>query len=109
MWTWQPGLGRKHAAFRAQRDELNRMDRQTVEFYARVREGYLTLVAQEPDRWVVVDAGPRIEAIQADIRRLWMGAARLARTVLRGQRRRPRVRIASRGNLHEADTCHRAQ
>ena len=64
------GLSRKHAAFRAQRDELNRMDRQSVEFYERVRAGYLTMAHAEPDRWLVVDGDRGIEAIQADIRRL---------------------------------------
>jgi dTMP kinase len=67
------GLGRKHAAFREQRDELNRMDRQSLEFYGRVREGYLTLAGAEPDRWLVVDGGRCIEAIQSDIRRLLDG------------------------------------
>lgn len=64
------GLARKHAAFRAQRDELNRMDRQSVEFYERVRAGYLEMAAAEPHRWRVVDGGRDIDAIQADIRRI---------------------------------------
>jgi dTMP kinase len=64
----EAGLTRKQAAFRAQQDELNRMDRQTVDFYARVREGYRTLVAQEPGRWVVIDAARDIAAIQSEIR-----------------------------------------
>ena len=64
----EAGLGRKHAAFRAQQDELNRMDRQTVDFYTRVRDGYRALVAQEPGRWVVIDAARDIAAIQDDIR-----------------------------------------
>jgi len=64
------GLGRKHAAFRAQRDELNRMDRQSLEFYERVRSGYLAMSRAEPDRWLMVDGDRGIETIQADIRRL---------------------------------------
>ena len=66
----EAGLGRKQAAFRAQQDELNRMDRQTVDFYSRVREGYKSLVAQEADRWLVVDAGRDIATIQDEIRAL---------------------------------------
>lgn len=66
----EAGLGRKHAAFRAQQDELNRMDRQTVDFYTRVRDGYRTLVALEPARWVVVDAGRDIDTIQREIQSL---------------------------------------
>lgn len=64
----EAGLRRKHAAFRAQRDELNRMDQQTVDFYTRVRDGYKALVAQEPNRWVVIDASRDIDAIQDEIR-----------------------------------------
>jgi dTMP kinase len=63
----EAGLTRKRAAFRAQQDELNRMDQQTMDFYSRVREGYRTLVAQEPGRWVVIDAARDIVAIQNEI------------------------------------------
>ncbi len=62
------GLSRRHAAFQALRGELNRMDQQTEDFYARVRDGYKTLVAQEPGRWVVIDAARDIEAVQDEIR-----------------------------------------
>jgi dTMP kinase len=64
----EAGLVRKQAAFRARQDELNRMDQQTVDFYSRVREGYRTLVAQEPGRWVVIDAARDIAAVQDEIR-----------------------------------------
>lgn len=38
----------------------NRLDDETVEFHRRVREGYLALIAQEPERWICVngDAAP---------------------------------------------------
>jgi len=36
--------------------EWNRMDAHEVEFYQRVRSGYLKMVKQESSRWVVVDA-----------------------------------------------------
>ena len=29
----------------------------TIEFYQRVRAGYLEMVKQEPNRWVVINAG----------------------------------------------------
>jgi dTMP kinase len=51
-------------------DDWNRMDAQTVEFYRRVRTGYLAMVKQEPGRWRVVDAGQGWEAVQGEIRRL---------------------------------------
>jgi dTMP kinase len=36
--------------------EWNRLDAYDLEFHCRVREGYLELAKQEPNRWVVVDA-----------------------------------------------------
>jgi dTMP kinase len=36
--------------------EWNRLDAYTLEFHQRVRAGYLEMVKQEPQRWVVVDA-----------------------------------------------------
>jgi dTMP kinase len=48
--------------------EMNRMDLQADAFYERVRVGYRTLVAAEPDRWVVIDANGSIERVQADVR-----------------------------------------
>ncbi|UCG23461.1 MAG: dTMP kinase [Chloroflexota bacterium] len=50
-------------------EEMNRMDLQTLAFYQRVREGYLSMIAAEPDRWVIVDASRAVEAIQEDVRR----------------------------------------
>ncbi len=49
------GLGRKRKA-----DEWNRLDAYTVEFHQRVRAGYLEMVKQEPERWVVIDAGKKV-------------------------------------------------
>jgi dTMP kinase len=48
--------------------EMNRMDLQADAFYERVRVGYRTLVAAEPDRWVVIDANGSIKKVQADVR-----------------------------------------
>ena len=45
----------------------NRLDEYSLEFHRRVRQGYLELVAAEPERWVVVDASPSIEAVQEKI------------------------------------------
>ena len=49
-------------------DEWNRMDDLEVEFYRRVRSGYLEMVAQDPARWAVVDAAREVETIAAEIR-----------------------------------------
>lgn len=50
-------------------DEMNRMDLQEVSFHRRVREGYLKMVANDPQRWIVVDADRSVGEVQADIRR----------------------------------------
>lgn len=50
-------------------EEMNRMDLQEVAFYKRVRNGYMELVKQEPERWVIVDAGRPPDEIQNDVRR----------------------------------------
>ena len=48
-------------------DEWNRMDDLEVEFYRRVRSGYLEMVEQDPARWVVVDAARSEEMIAQEI------------------------------------------
>ncbi len=57
------GLKRK-----TRQDEWNRLDAYTVDFHRRVRAGYLEMVAQDPARWSVVDAGQPWELVQADLR-----------------------------------------
>lgn len=48
--------------------EWNRMDAHEVEFYQRVRQGYLELVKQEPGRWAMVDASQGWEKVQEKLR-----------------------------------------
>ena len=50
--------------------EWNRMDAHEVEFYQRVRAGYLEMVKQEPKRWVVVDAGMKWDEVQEELRKV---------------------------------------
>lgn len=45
------GLTRRHAA-----GEVNRLDAAGLDFHRRVRAGYLALAAEEPTRWVCLDA-----------------------------------------------------
>jgi len=45
----------------------NRMDSETTEFYERVRDAYLEIAENEPERFMVVDANRSIEKIQADV------------------------------------------
>ncbi len=44
--------------------EWNRLDAYTVDFHERVRAGYHELVALEPERWRVLDAGQSWEQVQ---------------------------------------------
>ncbi len=57
-------------------DAWNRMEQKEIEFHERARAGYLTMAAQDPDRWVVVDATCELDDVQASVRGLVM--ARLA-------------------------------
>jgi dTMP kinase len=44
------------------------MDAYAVEFYQRVRRGYLELVKQEPQRWVVVNSEQKWDEVQAELK-----------------------------------------
>ena len=48
--------------------EWNRLDAYTIEFHQRVRQGYLAMVKAEPARWVLVDASPGWDVVQAALR-----------------------------------------
>jgi dTMP kinase len=71
----QEGLRRREAAVR-EGAEWNRLDDYALDFHRRVREGYQKLIAQEPERWVVLDAAKPVEEVQEAARREVM--ARLA-------------------------------
>ncbi len=57
------GLLRKRAG-----EEWNRMEQETLAFHSRVRQGYLTMAAAEPERWRVLDATLPVETLQAVMR-----------------------------------------
>jgi dTMP kinase len=48
--------------------EWNRLDAQQVAFHQRVRQGYLKMAKEEPDRWRVVNARQKPEQVQKDLR-----------------------------------------
>ncbi len=50
--------------------EWNRMDAYTVEFYQRVRRGYLEMVKLEPQRWVVVNSEQKWDDVQAELKKV---------------------------------------
>jgi dTMP kinase len=54
-------------------NEWNRLDAYTIEFHRRVRAGYLEMVKQEPDRWVVIDAGKDWDEVQEKLRLVILG------------------------------------
>lgn len=56
------GLMRKKAE-----DEWNRLDAYEVLFHERVRQGYLNLAHEEPERLRIVDASQGIDAVQEDL------------------------------------------
>lgn len=61
----ETGLARKQKA-----GEWNRLDAYTVEFHRRVRLGYLTMAAAEPQRWVVLDASQDWQSVHQELCRI---------------------------------------
>ena len=59
----------------AREEEANRISEAGLAFQVRVAEAYDRLAAEEPDRFVVVDAGLGLEAVvaaaEAEVRRRW--------------------------------------
>lgn len=72
----EEGLRRKRLAHETEDAEWNRLDQETVDFHHRVHQGYLKLAAEEPDRWIIVDANQPVEAVHQEIARAVL--ARLA-------------------------------
>jgi dTMP kinase len=48
--------------------EINRIDVETIEFHRRVRDGYRQLIAQEPDRWLLIDASTTADHVAAQVK-----------------------------------------
>ena len=55
---------------RADGGEWNRLDAYDQAFYERVRQGYLQMIAAEPERWICIDASAPKQQVQAEIRRV---------------------------------------
>lgn len=58
----EDGIARKRTG------AMNRLDRKSLEYHARVRSGYLGMAAAEPERWVIVDGARSVEAVQSVLR-----------------------------------------
>lgn len=54
---------------RKARGDWNRMEQKEIAFHQRMRDGYLTMAAREPHRWLVVDATRDTQTVQAVIRK----------------------------------------
>ncbi len=48
-------------------EEWNRMDDYALQFHERVRQGYLTMAAAEPERWVVINADRSPDEIHEEV------------------------------------------
>lgn len=55
--TAKTGLARKQA------EKQDRFEKQDIDFHERIRQGYLKLAAEEPERWLVIDATQSQEEI----------------------------------------------
>jgi dTMP kinase len=62
----EEGIRRKHS----NGSEWNRLDAYDVEFHKRVREGYHKLVAENPARWKIINAGAGRDLVQSSIRQV---------------------------------------
>jgi dTMP kinase len=49
--------------------QLDRFEREGDEFHARVRDGFRTMAAEDPQRWVVVEGAAGMDEVGANIRR----------------------------------------
>lgn len=63
----EEGLRRKLA------DYQNRLDVQGLAFYRRVEAGYHKMIAQEPERWVVINAGRSLDEVHQEVVRAVRG------------------------------------
>ena len=64
----EEGLQRK----KKNNEEWNRMDDHAIQFYQRVRAGYLVMVKQEPKRWVTVNSDQKWEDVQKELKKIIM-------------------------------------
>ena len=59
-----PEIGMARASARG---DLDRFEQEQQAFFHRVRNGYLERVDRQPERWLVVDAGEPLDAVQAEL------------------------------------------
>ena len=59
-----PRIGMQRAS---ERGELDRFEREQIEFFDKVRQTYLDIAAADPQRCVVIDAGNDLAAVSSDL------------------------------------------
>ncbi len=64
----EPEIGMSRVRKRSD-GQLDRMEREAIEFFRSVRAGYLSLASAEPERFVVVDGSQPIDELQQVIRK----------------------------------------
>lgn len=64
----ETGLRRKRQDADGDSSQWNRMEAETLAYHQRVREGYLCMAAEEPQRWLVVDATDSVDDVQQAVR-----------------------------------------
>ncbi len=60
----EAGLSRLHPG------NYDRLEREALDFHKKVREGYLTLAKNEPNRFCIIDAGAPLTNVQAAFRKI---------------------------------------
>ena len=61
---------------RSKGGDVNRLDSLDLAFYERVRQGYLSLAAAEPQRWALIDASRSIAEVRAQVWQVVSGRLR---------------------------------
>jgi len=60
----ESGLSRLHPG------NYDRLEREALDFHKRVREGYLSLAKNEPNRFSIIDAGAPLTSVQSALRKI---------------------------------------
>ncbi len=63
----EAGLARVHARGADTGQGADRIEREEISFHQRMREGYLEMAAQEPERWIRIDTQPPPEVVAAAV------------------------------------------
>ena len=50
--------------------DLDRFERESAAFFAKVADGFAEMAAAEPDRWIVVDGNRSVNEVAAEVKQL---------------------------------------